>query len=236
MADIYQYLDNPNVRIMLETISRTEGTHSGVNPYAVYGGNPKNQLGDLSAHPAGSKAWKFKDLDGRTLNSTAAGRYQFINSTWQDVAKTLGLKDFSPRSQDAAAVFLMQRAGALQDVINGNFDSAIKRLGKTWASLPSSQYNQHKRSSSETQKALEIAKRNQGTSPLAPIAPSQPVEFKQDKPQGVFAPQPTQPPTFGTITKQQLQAIKPVFNQAPTVSLEPDFFAPRQIKWLSHNR
>lgn len=42
-------------------------------------------------------------------NSHAAGRYQFEPATWAETAAALGLKDFSPASQDAGAWWLAQR-------------------------------------------------------------------------------------------------------------------------------
>ena len=51
--------------------------------------------------------------------STAAGAYQFINDTWNGAASALGLGDFSPRSQDMAAVWLLQKNGSLADVMAG---------------------------------------------------------------------------------------------------------------------
>lgn len=89
--------------------------------------------------------------------STAAGRYQILNSTYKDVAPNLGIKDFSPESQDRIAIELIKRAGALEDVQSGNYQAAIKKLGGTWASLPSSTYSQPKRSQSWVESALDMA-------------------------------------------------------------------------------
>lgn len=77
------------------------------------------------------------------IRSTAAGAYQIRYATWTDIRRALGPIDFSPESQDAAAVWLIQRRGALEDVRAGRFDVAVGKLGQEWASLPSSQYGQH---------------------------------------------------------------------------------------------
>jgi hypothetical protein len=44
------------------------------------------------------------------------------------------------------AIALISGRGALDDVLNGNYQSAIGKLGSEWASLPSSKYKQGKRS------------------------------------------------------------------------------------------
>lgn len=79
--------------------------------------------------------------------STAAGKYQITKTTYDDVAPSLGITDFSPESQDKIAIELIRRKGALADVQSGNYEAAISKLGGTWASLPSSPYSQPKRSS-----------------------------------------------------------------------------------------
>ena len=45
------------------------------------------------------------------LKSTGAGRYQLL-SRWWDACKQLGLKDFSPKSQDAVALQQIKGRGA----------------------------------------------------------------------------------------------------------------------------
>lgn len=134
------YLDNPNVQKMLDLLSAAEGTTEF--GYATAFGGAK--IPDLADHPRVQKG--FTQTDGRKNTSSAAGRYQFLERTWDDLADKLGLPDFGPRSQDLAALELIRRKGVLDEVANGNFDAAIKKLGVTWASLPSSPHPQNKRS------------------------------------------------------------------------------------------
>jgi len=141
--DYFQTSQNPNVKRILDAIAQAEGTTEyGYN--TMFGGT---KFDDLSSHPNQLKP--FTQTDGKENYSSAAGRYQFINPTWQDVSKQLGLKDFGPESQDAAAVYLIERAGALDDVLNGDFKAATDKLGGTWASLPSSNYAQPKKTEEE---------------------------------------------------------------------------------------
>lgn len=132
---IEQALQNPNVRMMLDLIADAEGVQHG---YATGFGN--TVLDNLKDHPRQLK--EFKQTDGKTNKTSAAGRYQFLSKTWDDVASKLGLTDFSELSQDLAAVELIRRRGALDDVLEGNLEAAIPKLGKEWASLPSSPYAQ----------------------------------------------------------------------------------------------
>lgn len=77
--------------------------------------------------------------------SNAAGRYQFLSTTFDDEARRLGLKDFSPASQDAAAWDLAQRTYSakypghdlgtdLQDP--ANLPKVTNALRSQWTSLP----------------------------------------------------------------------------------------------------
>ncbi|NDB96346.1 MAG: hypothetical protein EBZ78_09340 [Verrucomicrobia bacterium] len=81
--------------------------------------------------------------------TTAAGAYQFIKPTWERVRQAKGarkrLVDFSPNSQDEAAVRLLDEIGATPLITQGRIGDAIKVASKTWASLPGSKAQQNPR-------------------------------------------------------------------------------------------
>lgn len=135
-AKIEPYIYNPNVRKFLGIIAKAEGA----NYDTLFGGGRFN---DLSQHPNMRK--EFTQTDGRRNVSSAAGRYQFLKPTWDGLQRQLGLSDFSPRNQDIAATALLKQAGALDDVLKGNFEAAVNKTGRIWASLPSSPYAQPKK-------------------------------------------------------------------------------------------
>lgn len=148
-------LGNSNTQRYLRMLQQAEGTYKGAegNPYATaFGGGT---IADLSQHP--KKLHSFTQTDGKANKTSAAGAYQFLGSTWDDVAGKLALPDFSPQSQDLAALELMRRNGSLPDVLAGKFDQAVKKDGKTWASLPSSPYAQPRRSPGFIEQALNTA-------------------------------------------------------------------------------
>lgn len=148
-------LANPNAQKYLRMIAQAEGTYKDASsdPYRVaFGGST---FDDLSKHPKVLR--DFRQTDGKANKTSAAGAYQFLGGTWDDVAGKLGLQDFGPRSQDLGALELIRRAGALDDVLNGRFDQAVKKTGSVWASLPSSPYAQPRRSAGFVEKALNAA-------------------------------------------------------------------------------
>lgn len=135
-------VNNPNVRAMFAVIRRGEGTQ-GANGYrTIYGGGLFNSYAD---HPnVAVTKW------GRT--STAAGAYQILRrnpDVWTETKNAMGLKDFSPASQDLAALGRISMRGVLADVLAGRMEKAIKGNGTRghglrweWASLPDSPYGQ----------------------------------------------------------------------------------------------
>lgn len=125
--------DKSNVGKFLDFLGAAEG--AGYN--TVVGG------GSFSSYDRHPDVVGVRTKEGP---STAAGKYQITKTTYDDVAPKLGITDFSPASQDRIALELIRRKGALADVQSGNYEAAISKLGGTWASLPSSPYNQPKRS------------------------------------------------------------------------------------------
>lgn len=131
-------ITSPAARAFLDTVADKE---SGGQYNVSYGGG---HFQDYSAHPGSSSVITSGPNQGRT--SSAAGRYQFTQSTWQEASKALGLKDFSPESQDKAAWWLAQRdynklthrdlSGDINSTdpqVRANIASTLK---KTWTSLP----------------------------------------------------------------------------------------------------
>jgi muramidase (phage lysozyme) len=125
-------LENPNVRTFLDFLGKAEGADYNV----IVGGG---KFEDFSKHPG------IVGLRTKSGPSTAAGKYQITKRTYNDIAPKLKITDFSPESQDRIAVALIRRRGALNDVVNGNWNTAIEKLGKEWASLPTSPYAQPKK-------------------------------------------------------------------------------------------
>ena len=123
------YAMTPQRRALLNTIRYAEGTWRGGSSegYRVlYGGD---RFSDLSRHP--------EITVQRRYISAAAGAYQFLPGTWKEAAAELQLKDFGPSSQDQAALFLVERRGALKAVDQRGLDrTVLAKLAPEWASLP----------------------------------------------------------------------------------------------------
>jgi lysozyme len=128
--------EQQNVTAFLQTIRVSEGT-AGQNGYStLFGGGLFDGFAD---HP---RQLVTAISGGREITSSAAGAYQIIRRTWDGVQSRLGLPDFSPPSQDRAAVELIRQRGALADVRAGRFVDAITKCRKEWASFPAAGYGQ----------------------------------------------------------------------------------------------
>ncbi|WP_202929093.1 glycoside hydrolase family 24 protein [Chitinophaga agri] len=136
-----------NLRAFLLMIQYAEGT-LGPNAYrTLFGGRLINSL---EHHPNITVT-----IGG--FSSTAAGAYQFLYSTWSNLQQTLRLTDFSPSSQDRAAVEIIWQKGALADVLAGNTVAAIYKCRKVWASFPGAGYGQGEKSLDAMMKAYTLA-------------------------------------------------------------------------------
>jgi muramidase (phage lysozyme) len=126
-------------RALLDTIAGSESPDYNT----MYGGGRFEGYQD---HPRKAVPITTGPNVGKT--SSAAGRYQFLGSTWDEVKREAGLPDFSPESQDAGAWHLANKtykaktgrdlAGDLEKA-QGN-PQAIAGIGKylsgVWTSLP----------------------------------------------------------------------------------------------------
>lgn len=94
------------------------------------------------------------------IKSTGAGRYQILERFYDHYKKQLGLKDFSPASQDAIAWQLIGECAARGDVLAGNFELAIHKCRSRWASLPGAGYNQHEHKMETLRRVYDAALRS----------------------------------------------------------------------------
>jgi len=97
------------------------------------------------------------NIFNRATNSTAAGRYQLLNRYWVAYKARLGLKDFSPLSQDLIAIQQIKERRALNMILAGDFSGAVTAVSNIWASLPGAGYGQHENSLASLQAAYVAA-------------------------------------------------------------------------------
>ena len=123
-------LKNPNVQAFLRAVRLGEGSSDELGYYRIVGGQT---FTDDSVHP---HVRVF--LPKYNVYSTAAGAYQIIFPTWTGLCKQYNFPDFTPESQDEAAVALITEKHALDDVIAGRLARAVDKCCSIWASLPGS--------------------------------------------------------------------------------------------------
>jgi muramidase (phage lysozyme) len=127
---------SPNLRAFLRMLRVGEGTTDEDGYRRHFGGRLFDSFAD---HP---RVAITAGLGKNKYTSTAAGAYQFLSKTWDGCKAALDLPDFSPASQDVAAVYLIRGRKALPDVLAGRIEQAIIKCNKEWASLPGSPYGQ----------------------------------------------------------------------------------------------
>lgn len=136
---------NSNLNAFLRVIREGESSQDDNAYRMLFGGD---LISGYAAHPD-------VVVSANGHRSTAAGAYQFLSKTWKWVSGKLGLKDFSPSSQDAAAIYLIKYRKAYNDVLAGRLEAAILKCNKEWASLPGAPYGQPTLSMDECRKVYE---------------------------------------------------------------------------------
>jgi murein DD-endopeptidase MepM/ murein hydrolase activator NlpD/muramidase (phage lysozyme) len=144
----------PEIRALLDAIALGEGT---LNPNGYTTMFTGKQFSSFAQHP------QQQNCSGG-LCSDAAGRYQFLSTTWNGVAKQAGLADFSPSSQDLGAVQLLKNRGVSNAAVQGDLRTVIYGTGsetsganKEWASLPGSPYGQPTKTYAEVEAVYTAA-------------------------------------------------------------------------------
>jgi muramidase (phage lysozyme) len=181
MSDLRQryesLLQRPEVRSLLNTIRYAEGTPGDAGYQTMFGGSKFDT----------SKGWQHpnKAISSGGYTSTAAGAYQFLQPTWQGTAKALGLTQFDPKSQDLAALYLIdKKRGALEPFLKGEkFGTVINKLAPEWAALPTSgggsYYGQPSKKLGDLYQYYEQQKQKGGTGSIASQQLQQPQQQLQ---------------------------------------------------------
>ena len=160
--DLRAALKSENVKAFLHVIRVGEGTPDPEGYRRMFGGKLFFGYADHPRDPQTAKS------GSKEITSSAAGAYQFLSKTWDGLVKTWGFGDFSPTSQDEAAVALIVGRKALDDVIAGRIQSAIRKCAAEWASLPGSKYGQPTKT---LQQALSTYKAAGGILEGEPVTP-----------------------------------------------------------------
>ena len=135
---------DPYIRALMRTITASES--SGNRPYSqLYGGQ---QVSDLSRHPEVCVTISTGPNTGNC--STAAGRYQIINTTWYQLVPRYHPKpmrlmfwsnySFEPEYQDVVVYRWLSDSGVWktdisQQLRQGNLKVVLRKLSPTWTSL-----------------------------------------------------------------------------------------------------
>src|SRR5512135_3082316 len=104
-----------NLRAFLMMIRVAEGTDAD-DGYRYLFGSTKTHPRLFKSYADHPKVYTpFHQTEGHINYTSDAGAYQFLRPTWERVRDKLHLIDFSPASQDAAAIELIRERHAYED-------------------------------------------------------------------------------------------------------------------------
>lgn len=145
-----------NRSAFLAMIRGAEGT-TGAGGYGALFGWPKAGRSfdpyTVADHPR--QFFDYTDKAGRKLRTSAAGAHQITYTTWRDnrvaflawaALNGYSTAGFLPATQDAFALYLLWRDGALEHVNAGRLAAAVNIARRRWASLPGAGADQPERS------------------------------------------------------------------------------------------
>jgi muramidase (phage lysozyme) len=140
-------------RALGDMLASAEGVTHYPDQYAVGFGGAK--IDTAKPHPGVVGAYKGKPV-------SAAGRYQFTLDTWKDAHGGVNVP-MTPDNQEKALDYLLRNRAKVKDkqLANGDIGGMLPRLGKIWASLPTSTSGQPQR----TNEYLVDALKKSGASP-----------------------------------------------------------------------
>lgn len=117
-----------NVKAFLKLIRYAEHKREdNIVYYLLYGGT--QTFSDLSKHPD-------KQIRAWGKESTAAGAYHILKSSYDEAVANGIIRDFTPASQDEFALWILRTRGVLELVKSGDIAHAVFQLRNEWVSLP----------------------------------------------------------------------------------------------------
>ena len=145
---------NPRARAILDVIAEVDGQYHDEPGYDRYYVTTDERITDFSDHPRKvfgncsqqgmlSGTWNSVTDQYRWLSVVqpsphtslpcvdSAGRYGLLSWSWDEVARGW-LSDFSPPSQDLAALFLVVSSGAWDKFEQGKLAEGFQRLNGKW--------------------------------------------------------------------------------------------------------
>lgn len=138
-AELAALLKRQDVQLFLAVIQKAEAGE----PNIMVGGCRAKTLKFHPAYTLPKRCWYWLRYRGDWVYSTASGNYQITLSNWKELAKFLGLRDFSVRSQQLAALELIRRGGGARSqrtqtgfvkLVQGNLNAALCVGTVDWAS------------------------------------------------------------------------------------------------------
>ena len=137
LDDLEVALRHPYVQALLRVIRNGESNQTDSAYTLLYGGSHFTGFAD---HPR-IRFYEKEDefiRNGKKDYTTCAGAYQITETTWNGLQAVYHFPDFSPHSQDLAAVALLFEKHAIEPIQAGNLQEAIDLCHETWVSLPGS--------------------------------------------------------------------------------------------------